>query len=156
MCANMHSLFNSFTFICVFWSFWSMLILVHTKQCAKPEAFCRITLERFIRVHINTYCFILYADPWFEPFLDFQGSFLTYPIEICIISPKPKPVKPYFNLVKPYQWQVWMLILIAVSMVTAAMWLVDGSDRELWMEAAFLLLNQSKKHLDNWINQHSM
>jgi hypothetical protein len=45
---------------------------------------------------------------------------LLYPLDYHLISPKPKPVDPYLNLLKPFSDLAWVAIIIAFVVTALA------------------------------------
>ena len=50
----------------------------------------------------------------FHDLVDFAA--LLYTIPVRIVSPKPKPLEPHWNIVKPFSFRVWILIVIVLVM----------------------------------------
>ena len=63
--------------------------------------------------------FLLTLD--FLPGVDPSSN--LYPMDIKLITPVPKPLKPYYNVFKPFSGEVWALVG-AATVVTALVYAV--------------------------------
>ena len=80
--------------------------------------------------------------------LEYDASYLVYPQEYTIITPKPQPTSALWNLTKPFQRDVWLLIFAAMAIVAGVIQLPRLFDSKEMVplpgyQMAGMLLNQS-------------
>ncbi len=53
----------------------------------------------------------------------------SYVFEMMVTTAKPKPLTPFFNLLRPFSLKVWVLIILVIPCTMVAMYLLlDGDD----------------------------
>jgi hypothetical protein len=51
----------------------------------------------------------------FAPYVDF--THYIYSMNLVIIGPQPKPVLPFLNIISPFSFQTWIVVLITIISV---------------------------------------
>ena len=99
---------------------------------------------------IGNFAMVLYAGHNF--------ALPVYPIDVKLVAPKPKPLPPFSNAVKPFAGTVWISIVACFAGVSVGLSLLQAKGYSLGMVSTALgtfgaLCSQSKYVSDyqNWL-----